>query len=261
MSVRVTFTDGADGSEDLISEDTALVPNPHFLTDQTFSNVPTCAADEGRHEGIWTDGVAMWVVDGGESVICAYKVSDQTRDTTKNFNLVGLYPNIATHVTSDRVHDVDSRLPIFRQPQRDCGSLQPGGRSSRPFRDVGRVRGPRAGPRLRPAGHRRRVGRRQGDRRGRAPGRDVGHGGRNGVGKDLRVQPLPGRVPRRPAPKGHQLVPPRSSALPGHPRRVAVAPGLQRQPAPASRTRTSTWARFTPWRQAAPSRGCTSRAT
>ena len=102
MSVRVAFTDPADGSEDLISEDTALVPNPHFLTDQSFSSLPV--DDDSDLVDIWTDGVMMWAVDDDNDKVYGYRLSDKKRDSTKEFGFPSAFGSghaLPNHLTSD----------------------------------------------------------------------------------------------------------------------------------------------------------------
>ena len=126
MSVRVTFTDGADGSEDLLSEDTALVPNPHFLADQSFSSLPvdelSDSVDTADLVDIWTDGVMMWAVDQDNDKVYGYRLSDKKRDSTKEFDLAPAGccsgHGVPYHLTSDGAtmwidgfvgHDFDDR--------------------------------------------------------------------------------------------------------------------------------------------------------
>ena len=45
------------------------------------------AADNNNPIGIWSDGTTMWVADRTDDKLYAYKMSDKSRDPTKDFNL------------------------------------------------------------------------------------------------------------------------------------------------------------------------------
>ena len=99
------------------------------------------AARNGAPDGIWSDGVTMWVADSVDNKIYAYRMSDKRRDSGKDFNTlnatgnndprgiwsdgvtmwVGDYADVYVYAyrMSDKSRDsgkdldVDSDLPIF----------------------------------------------------------------------------------------------------------------------------------------------------
>ena len=58
--------------------------HPHLPTND-FNTL----AEAGNRDlgGIWSDGVTLWVVDSGDHKLYAYKMSDKTRDSTKDLTL------------------------------------------------------------------------------------------------------------------------------------------------------------------------------
>ena len=66
------------------------------------------AAGNDTPAGLYSDGTTMWVVDNGDDQIYAYKVSDKSRDSSKDFDLhssnsspLGIWSN--AHLTSNDV--------------------------------------------------------------------------------------------------------------------------------------------------------------
>ena len=53
----------------------------------TTEDFDTLIAAENRDpSGLWSDGTTMWVADGADGKIYAYKMSDKSRDPDKDFN-------------------------------------------------------------------------------------------------------------------------------------------------------------------------------
>ena len=42
--------------------------------------------DNADANGIWTDGTTMWVADNADDKVYAYKMSDGSRDATKDYD-------------------------------------------------------------------------------------------------------------------------------------------------------------------------------
>ena len=78
ISVRVRFEDLLTNEEEVISERTAVVPNPDVIAAKSFASLHSDNADP---EDIWTNGVTMWVLDGDDKKIYAYALRDDP-DTT-----------------------------------------------------------------------------------------------------------------------------------------------------------------------------------
>ena len=70
------------------------------------------AAGVDNPQGIWSDGARMWVVDANDDTIYAYKMSDQSRDSSKDITLDssnddprGIWSNGVTMWVVDSYHD------------------------------------------------------------------------------------------------------------------------------------------------------------
>ena len=71
------------------------------------------AAGNTYPEGIWSDGTTMWVADSNEDKIYAYKISDKSRDSSKDFDLdsaltpapTGIWSNSTTMWVTDYEDD------------------------------------------------------------------------------------------------------------------------------------------------------------
>ena len=85
IAVRVSFADGANNDEAVISERTRRVPNSE-LSGQGFT-ASQLHSNNDSPNGIWTDGTTMWVLDSAKRKVFAYRLSDRQRQTSKEFNL------------------------------------------------------------------------------------------------------------------------------------------------------------------------------
>ena len=70
------------------------------------------AAGNGQAEGLWSDGTTLWASDYSDGKVYAYKVSDKSRDATKDYELVpdnaqptGIWSNGTTMYVADNNDD------------------------------------------------------------------------------------------------------------------------------------------------------------
>ena len=88
------------------------------LTSEKISKDRLDSAENRNPWGIWSDGTTMWVADDGKDYVFAYRLSDKSRDQSKEFRLhednkspTGLYSDGDTIWVLDNGRNVDPPYP------------------------------------------------------------------------------------------------------------------------------------------------------
>ncbi len=81
---------------------TVEAQTPSYGTRYPAQDFDTLAAAGNKYpEGIWSDGTTMWVADSAEDKIYAYKMSDKSRDSSKDVSLDSALTPAPTGIWSD----------------------------------------------------------------------------------------------------------------------------------------------------------------